>query len=104
MEERHNIRSAKGQVDREMVLSKSQDGLRLNGKDSERFQDKGSICDNTNKCSVSVWNENIMRKETLLILTWMTLLHKYKETEEEQGNDDQQNTYLGHMTLFENPN
>lgn len=34
----------------------------------------------------------------------MTLLHKYKETEEEQGNDDQQNTYLGHMTLFENPN
>lgn len=36
----------------------------------------------------------------------MTLLHKYAETEteEEQGNDDQQNTYLGHMTLFENPN
>lgn len=85
-----------------MVLSKSQEGLRLNGKDFKRFQDKGSICDNTNKYSVSVWNENIMRKETLLILTCMTPLHKYKETEEE-GNNDQHNPYLGHMLLFENP-
>ena len=90
-------------MDREIVLSKRQEGLRLNGKDFERFQDKGSIYDNTNKYPESVWNENIMRKETLLILTCMTPLHKYKETEGEEGNNDQHNPYLGHMILFENP-
>lgn len=42
-QERHNIRSAKGQRGRKIVFSESQGATDLMEK-TERFEDKGSIC------------------------------------------------------------